>query len=93
MQCHTLLCEMLIRRCAQVEMNNWEKGTQSHMKLDSQTNSANIIPGHYINYQKMSENLAIVRQRLNRPLTFAEKILYSHLDDPHGQVSYLDRSH
>lgn len=33
----------------------------------------------------MSENLAIVRSRLKRPLTFAEKILYSHLDDPHGQ--------
>src|SRR5436190_3309991 len=33
----------------------------------------------------MSENLAIVRSRLNRPLTFAEKILYSHLDDPRGQ--------
>jgi aconitate hydratase len=41
--------------------------------------------GHYINYKKMSENLAIVRSRLNRPLTYAEKILYSHLDDPHGQ--------
>lgn len=33
----------------------------------------------------MSENLAIVRSRLNRPLTYAEKILYSHLDDPQGQ--------
>jgi len=33
----------------------------------------------------MNENLAIVRSRLNRPLTYAEKILYSHLDDPHGQ--------
>lgn len=41
--------------------------------------------GNYINYKKMSENLGIVRQRLNRPLTYAEKILYSHLDDPHGQ--------
>lgn len=44
--------------------------------------------------RKMSENLAIVRQRLKRPLTYGEKILYSHLDDPHGQdiergVSYL----
>lgn len=42
----------------------------------------------------MSENLSIVRGRLNRPLTFSEKVLYSHLDDPHGQdiergVSYL----
>ena len=35
--------------------------------------------------RKMSENLSIVRSRLNRPLTYAEKILYSHLDDPHGQ--------
>jgi len=42
----------------------------------------------------MSENLAIVRKRLDRPLTFGEKILYSHLDDPEGQdiqrgTSYL----
>jgi len=41
--------------------------------------------GNYINYKKMSENLDIVRARLNRPLTYAEKIVYSHLDDPHGQ--------
>ena len=45
-------------------------------------------------YRKMYENLQIVRDRLKRPLTYAEKILYSHLDDPHGQeiergVSYL----
>ena len=33
----------------------------------------------------MSENLSVVRSRLNRPLTYSEKILYSHLDDPHGQ--------
>ncbi|EFW99843.1 mitochondrial aconitate hydratase [Grosmannia clavigera kw1407] len=49
---------------------------------------------NFINYKKMSENLDIVRARLNRPLAYAEKILYSHLDDPHGQdiergVSYL----
>ena len=42
----------------------------------------------------MSENLSIVRDRLKRPLTFSEKVLYSHLDDPEGQdiergVSYL----
>lgn len=42
----------------------------------------------------MSENLEIVRARLQRPLTYSEKILYSHLDDPHGQeiergTSYL----
>ena len=41
--------------------------------------------GHYIPYKKLYENLQIVRSRLNRPLTYGEKILYSHLDDPHGQ--------
>merc|ERR1712112_398407 len=30
-------------------------------------------------------NLAVVKERLARPLTLSEKILYSHLDDPHGQ--------
>ena len=35
---------------------------------------------------KISEaNLAIVRARLNRPLTFAEKVLYGHLHDAKGQ--------
>ena len=59
-----------------------------------QVRQNNWEEGNFINYKKMSENLAIVRSRLNRPLTFAEKILYSHLDDPEGQeiergVSYL----
>ena len=39
-------------------------------------------------------HLQIVRRRLNRPLTFSEKVVYGHLDDPEGQdiqrgVSYL----
>lgn len=33
-------------------------------------------------YRKMQERLAVVRERLGRPLTLAEKILYGHLDDP-----------
>jgi hypothetical protein len=53
--------------------------------LSKKVEMTNWETGHYINYKKMSENLAIVRGRLNRPLTYAEKILYSHLDDPHGQ--------
>lgn len=45
-------------------------------------------------YASIDEKLAIVRRRLNRPLTFAEKVVYGHLDDPEGQdiqrgVSYL----
>tara|TARA_R110000868_G_scaffold262401_2_gene521069 strand:+ start:45152 stop:47413 length:2262 start_codon:yes stop_codon:yes gene_type:complete len=33
-------------------------------------------------YKKTEENLAIVNKRLGRPLTYAEKIIYGHLDNP-----------
>ncbi len=40
-------------------------------------------------YKKMEARLGVVRARLNRPLTLAEKVVFGHLDDPQGQV--LDR--
>jgi aconitate hydratase len=39
----------------------------------------------FIQYEKMAENIKIVRERLGRPLTYAEKIVYGHLADPKGQ--------
>ena len=41
--------------------------------------------GTYINdrYAAMEERLAIVRKRLNRPLSFAEKVLTHHRILPH----------
>lgn len=68
--------------------------TVTDSPLDQKVRQNNWEENNFINYKKMSENLAIVRSRLNRPLTYSEKILYSHLDDPHGQdiergVSYL----
>ena len=36
-------------------------------------------------YSKMDQNLAVVRRRLGQPLTLADKILLSHLDDPANQ--------
>ncbi|KAJ3192056.1 Aconitate hydratase mitochondrial [Irineochytrium annulatum] len=39
----------------------------------------------YINYKRIEDNLAIVRDRLQHPLTLAEKILYGHLHDPKHQ--------
>ncbi len=36
-------------------------------------------------YQNINDRLQVVRKRLNRPLTLAEKILYGHLDDPQNQ--------
>ena len=36
-------------------------------------------------YARSRERLAVVRERLGRPLTLAEKVLFGHLDDPAGQ--------
>ncbi len=36
-------------------------------------------------YERMAERLATVRGRLNRPMSLAEKVLLSHLDDPENQ--------
>ena len=36
-------------------------------------------------YKKLAAGSEIGRKRLGRPLTLAEKILFSHLDDPEGQ--------
>src|ERR1700726_4700578 len=36
-------------------------------------------------YATMARNLAVVRRRLQRPLTLADKILLGHLDDPEKQ--------
>lgn len=41
--------------------------------------------GEFINYDKLGDNLRIVRDKLQRPLTLSEKILYGHLDNPKDQ--------
>ena len=33
-------------------------------------------------YKRMADTLEVVRKRLNRPLSYAEKVVYGHLDDP-----------
>lgn len=52
-------------------------------------------PDQFIQYEKLKKNIDIVKNRLQRPLTLSEKIVYGHLDDPHNQViergvSYLN---
>src|SRR2546427_6108474 len=36
-------------------------------------------------YETMERNLAIIRRRLGRPLTLADKVVLGHLDDPEHQ--------
>lgn len=46
---------------------------------------SNFDKQHFINYQKLVDNLSIVRKKLNRPLTLSEKIVYGHLENPAEQ--------
>ncbi|KAK9837289.1 hypothetical protein WJX81_003731 [Elliptochloris bilobata] len=62
-----------------------EKAPLSRMETDQYINDR---------YAAIEERLAVVRKRLNRPLTLAEKNVYGHLDDPEHQdiqrgISYL----
>jgi len=36
-------------------------------------------------YARTRERLSVIRKRLGRPLTLAEKVMFGHLDDPAGQ--------
>ena len=44
-------------------------------------------------YETMERNLAIVRRRLGRPLTLADKVLLGHLDDPEHQEMEAGKSY
>ncbi|RMH57751.1 MAG: aconitate hydratase [Candidatus Hydrogenedentota bacterium] len=43
-------------------------------------------------YEHMKKTIPIIRERLGRPMTYAEKVLFSHLDDPEGQDLTRGRS-
>src|SRR5437870_10310699 len=44
-------------------------------------------------YETMERNLAIVRRRLGRPLTLADKVLLGHADDPEHQEMEAGKSY
>src|SRR5262249_6553452 len=44
-------------------------------------------------YETIEKNLAVVRRRLGRPLTLADKILLGHLDDPERQEMVPGKSY
>ncbi len=75
-KCWLFLCSLQDTRLTlSLQISRRSMATVSDSPLSKKVEMTNWEHGHYINYQKMSENLSIVRQRLNRPLTFAEKIL------------------
>ncbi|KAI7862793.1 aconitate hydratase [Spinellus fusiger] len=46
---------------------------------------SNLEKDKFINYQRIEDNLKIVRDRLDRSLTLSEKVVYGHLDDAVNQ--------
>jgi aconitate hydratase len=71
-----MLSRQLFRAAPQraiAQMGMRRMATVGDSALDKQVPQNIHEKGNYINYKKMSENLAIVRGRLNRPLTYAEK--------------------
>ncbi|KAI7880309.1 aconitate hydratase [Lichtheimia hyalospora FSU 10163] len=52
---------------------------------DQKVSMSNFEKDKYVNYQRIEDNLATVRKRLNRPLTLSEKVVYGHLDDAENQ--------
>ncbi|VDK84233.1 unnamed protein product, partial [Onchocerca ochengi] len=65
-----------------------------YSKLGAKVRMNNIEESPILPYEKLERNINIIRQRLKRPLTLSEKILYGHLDEPDKQeiergTSYL----
>ncbi|CAO3675833.1 unnamed protein product [Rhizopus stolonifer] len=54
---------------------------------------SNLEKEKYINYQRIEDNLEVVRKRLNRSLTLSEKVVYGHLDDAHNQEIVRGKSY
>lgn len=54
---------------------------------------SNYDPQAYIQYERMAETVEKFRKHWDKPLTYAEKVLYGHLDNPDQEVvkqeSYL----
>ncbi|KAI5698976.1 hypothetical protein M8J75_014738 [Diaphorina citri] len=78
------LCGEIQQRCFHQSSIAYASGKVAMSKFDKAP-----LP-----YAKLEQNLQVIRKRLNRPLTLSEKVLYSHIDDPHNQeiergVSYL----
>ncbi|XBW36144.1 hypothetical protein QEN19_001722 [Hanseniaspora menglaensis] len=65
--------------------NSFRATAKRSLTRDSKVHQ-NLLESHsFINYKNNVENIKIVKERLGRPLTYAEKILYGHLDKPHEQ--------
>lgn len=67
---------------ARVFRTSWALPTHVRM-MSSGPAMSPLEPGTVLPYEKLNENLAVVRREMdNKPMTLAEKVVYSHLDNP-----------
>merc|ERR1711902_254885 len=87
------LTQVLTRQVRTVQLASSEQRCL-HTSIVANTAMSKFDQKSPMPYEKLVKNLEVVKQRLNRPMTLSEKILYSHLDDPANQdiergTSYL----
>uniref|UniRef100_A0A8C5NZ81 Aconitase 2, mitochondrial n=1 Tax=Jaculus jaculus TaxID=51337 RepID=A0A8C5NZ81_JACJA len=75
----------LFTRCLQKALGVRQYHVASVLCQRAKVAMSHFEPNEYIRYDLLEKNINIVRQRLNRPLTLSEKIVYGHLDDPVNQ--------
>ncbi|KAK2150136.1 hypothetical protein LSH36_421g01010 [Paralvinella palmiformis] len=51
----------------------------------AQVAMSKLEPDNHLPYNKLIDVLSVIKNRLSRPLTLSEKILYSHIDNPAKQ--------
>merc|ERR1711936_1173595 len=56
-----------------------------HTSMVANTAMSKFDKNSTMPYETLVKNLEVVKQRLGRPMTLSEKILYSHLDNPASQ--------
>lgn len=78
-----MLSRALHKRASPAALRNVRNASSAARIGDTKVSMSLFENDRYINYQRIEDNLAVVRQRLNRPLTYSEKVLYGHLDNPH----------
>lgn len=80
---------MLKARSFNTARRNKTTANVSYLKESQARNGSSVPISKYedksFSYETIQGKLDIVRHRLNRPFTLAEKVLYGHLDDPHNQ--------
>ncbi|KAJ5319583.1 uncharacterized protein N7506_012287 [Penicillium brevicompactum] len=72
---------MLLRLCTRPPQGPARLARAYASLATSKAQLSRLEPNHVVDLSRFQKKVAEVRRRLNRPLAYSEKVLYSHLDD------------